>query len=327
MKILILNRAEVQQLLPMAACIELMAQTLATLARDEAVNPLRHLLRLPDRSGLMGMMPAYLANINAVGIKVITVFPRNEEEQHDSHQGGVMLFDGQQGRPLALVDAGAITAVRTAAVSGVATRLLARQDASDLAILGSGVQAASHLEAMLHARTIGRVRVWSRNLDHVQTFAQAESEKHGLRVEAMDSAKATVTGADIICTTTAASEPVLLGEWLSPGAHINAVGSSVPFARELDTPAVLQSRLFVDRRESTLNEAGDFLFPKQEGAIEDEHIRGEIGEILLGRVKGRESNKEITLFKSLGLAVEDVASAHFAYYQAIEKGLGTWVEW
>ncbi|MGQ0601104.1 MAG: ornithine cyclodeaminase family protein, partial [Anaerolineales bacterium] len=199
-------------------------------------------------------------------------------------------------------------------------------NADDLAILGAGVQARTHLEAMLLARSIRRVRLWSRDPEHARQFAERESQRHNMSVEPMATAREAVTGADLICTTTSAKEPVLLGEWLAPGAHINAVGSSVPFTRELDTAAMVKSKLFVDRRESTLNEAGDFLFPKKEGAITDDHIRGELGELLLGKMNGRESADEITLFKSLGLAVEDLASAHHIYQRAMERGIGVAVE-
>jgi ornithine cyclodeaminase/alanine dehydrogenase-like protein (mu-crystallin family) len=203
---------------------------------------------------------------------------------------------------------------------------LARRDAADLAILGAGTQARGHLEAMLAVRPIRRVRVWSLPVEQAHEFARSQSQKFGLPVEVAESARAAVEDAEIICTVTSAREPVLQGDWVSPGAHINAVGSSVPHTRELDTNAVVKSRLFVDRRESTLNEAGDFLFPKKEGAIDDDHIQGEIGEILTGRIKGRVSDGEITLFKSLGLAIEDLAAAHHVYHMAKEKGMGTWVE-
>jgi ornithine cyclodeaminase len=204
--------------------------------------------------------------------------------------------------------------------------LLARGEANDLALLGSGVQAKSHLAAMLAVRDIQRVRVWSRNADHARHFAQAQAKKHGINVEVSGSVAEAVAGADIICTTTAAPEPILHGDWLEPGVHINAVGSSVAFARELDTGAMVKSRLYVDRRESTVNEAGDFLFPQKEGAIDESHIVGEIGEILMGKVAGRQTDSEITLFKSLGLAVEDVASAYHIYKKATVTGRGTWVE-
>jgi ornithine cyclodeaminase len=272
------------------------------------------------------MMPGYLGDIQRMGLKIVSVFPGNHGTEYDSHIGAVLLYETKHGQLLAIIDASEITAIRTAAVSGVATRLLAREDAGDLAILGSGVQARSHLKAMRIARDIRRVRVWSRNPDHAQQFADRESQAHGVSIEPMFTVPEAVDGADIVCTTTSAPEPVLHGEWVAAGAHINAVGSSVPFTRELDTAAVAKSRLFVDRRESTVNEAGDFLFPKKEGAVGDDHILGEIGEILLGKVKGRESADEVTLFKSLGLAVEDIASAQHIYAKAVERGMGTAVE-
>jgi len=326
MKVHIINQAEVLQLLPMSECIEVMAEALKTLARGNAILPLRPVLWLPEKVGALGMMPSYLGDLKAMGLKVVSVFPGNHGTQYDSHQGAVMLFETEHGRLLAIVDASEITAIRTAATTAVATRLLAREEASDLAILGSGVQARTHLEAMLLARPIKRVRVWSRDPDHARHFAERESQRRGIKVEPMGTAQAAVAEADIICTTTAAREPVLLGEWIAPGAHVNAVGSSVAFTRELDTAAVVKASLFVDRRESTINEAGDFLFAKKEGAIGDDHIQGEIGEILLGRIVGRASAAEITLFKSLGLAVEDLAAAHHIYQKALEKGMGMAVE-
>jgi ornithine cyclodeaminase len=303
--------------------MDVMAEALKTLARGEAILPLRPVMWLPERVGALGMMPGYLGDIERMGLKIVSVVPGNHGTEYDSHIGAVLLYETKHGQLLAIIDASEITAIRTAAVSGVATRLLAREDASDLAILGSGVQARSHLKAMRIARNIRRVRVWSRNPDHAQQFGARESQAHGIPMFTVPEA---VAGADIICTTTSAPEPVLNGEWITAGAHVNAVGSSVPFTRELDTAAVVNSRLFVDRRESTVNEAGDFLFPKKEGAIGDDHILGEIGEILLGKVKGRQSADEVTVFKSLGLAVEDIASAQHIYAKAVEKGMGTAVE-
>jgi ornithine cyclodeaminase len=326
MQVLIVNQEEVPQLLPMAECMDAMAEVLATLARGQAILPLRAILWLPEKVGGLGLMPAALLPERVTGVKVITFFPGNEGTELDTHQGAVLLFEAERGRLLAMMDATSITAIRTAAVSGVATRLLAREEAGDLAILGSGTQARTHLEAMRTARKIRRVRVASRDLERARVFAERESGKHGIAIEPVASVREAVAGADIICTATSSSEPVLLGEWISPGAHVNAVGSSVPFARELDTAAVLRSRLYVDRRESALNEAGDFLIPKKEGAIGDDHILGEIGEILAGRLQGRQSPDEVTLFKSLGLAVEDVASARHIYQKAKASGTGRFLD-
>jgi alanine dehydrogenase len=227
---------------------------------------------------------------------------------------------------LAIVDATSVTAIRTAAASGAATKILAREDANDLAILGSGVQAKTHLDAMLVSRNIRNVRVWSPNKDHLRDFVQRESKRHNIEIKASTTAEEAIRNADLICTTTSCKEPIVLFDWLAPGAHINAVGACVPTTRELDSNTVARSRLYVDRLESALNEAGDFLIPKKEGLVDENHIQGEIGEVLIGRKKGRGSHDEITIFKSLGIAVEDLASANFLYEQASSKNVGTTVE-
>ena len=321
MDLLVINAAEVRSLLPMAACMEAMAAALKQLGRGEAQNPLRSVNWLPEKRGILLAMPALTEE--AMAIKVITVMPGNHGTPYDSHMGAVILFDAQYGRPLALMDATEITAIRTAAVSGVATRTLAREDAGDLAILGTGVQARSHLQSMLEARPLRRVRVWSRSAAHRADYVRWASEELDVEVEAVDSARAAVSGADLICTATATTEPVLQGAWLSPGAHINAVGSSTPTTRELDSAAMAMVSHFVDRRESTLDESGDYLIALQEGAIDDSHIRAELGEVLLGQARGRSNDEEITLFNSLGLAVEDLASAQVIWREAQRQGLGT----
>jgi alanine dehydrogenase len=323
---IILTQAEVRTLLPMGTCIDLMGDALEVLGRGEAINPLRTGVKMPDGAGLLGMMPGWMATPPALGIKVVAVFPGNHGTDFDSHQGLVALFDTTNGVPLVIMDASEVTAIRTAAASGLATRLLARETASDLAILGSGVQASTHLEAMLEVRKIERVRVYSPNESNRNAFAARASKRYALDVVAVDSAKACVEGADIICTATSSREPVLCGDWIAPGAHINAAGACFPASRELDTAAVVLARLFVDRRESAVNEAGDFLIARKEGAITDDKIEGEIGELLLGTLKGRQSDDEVTLFKSLGIAVEDLAAAHHVWRCAVEQEVGTIVE-
>jgi ornithine cyclodeaminase/alanine dehydrogenase-like protein (mu-crystallin family) len=326
MKVLIISQTEVARLLPMGECIEAMAQALEATARGDVLLPLRQVVLLPGDVGAIGSMPAYSRPLGAIGVKVITVFPGNRGTEFDSHQGAVLLFEAGHGRLNAIADASEVTAIRTAAVSGVATRLLARDDACDLAILGAGVQARTHLEAMLQVREIRSVRVWSPTPEHVRAFAERESRRHDVTIEPAGSAHGAVEGAHIICTTTSSRGPILEGEWVAPGAHINAVGASLKTARELDTAAVKQARLFVDRRESALNEAGEFLIAKAEGALGDEHILGELGDLLLGRLVGREALDDITLFKSLGLAVEDLAAVQHLYDRAVSQGEGTWVE-
>lgn len=322
MNVLVLSHTDVTRLLTMEACIEVMADALRATSQGGAVLPLRSVVWMPDRTGMIGLMPGFLEQaergVGNLGLKVVSIFPGNHAAGYDSHQGVVMLFDTRYGYPLAIMDASSITAIRTAACSGVATRALARDDAGDLAILGSGVQARTHLAAMRAVRTLRRVRVWSRTAANAQRFA-AESP---VPVEVMPTARAAVDGADLICTTTAAREPVLEGAWLAPGAHVNAVGACFAATRELDTAAVARARLVVDRKESTLNESGDFLFARREGAIGEDHILGELGDLLHGRFAGRRGAGDITLFKSLGIAIEDLASAHHIYTQALAQGAG-----
>ncbi len=327
MKVLFLNERDVHALLEMPACITLMHEALATLARGDAVQPLRSLVRLPDGSGLLGLMPGYLGEPRAFGLKVVSVMPGNHGTAYDSHQGVVMLFGTEHGEPLAIADATAITAVRTAAVSGAATRALARAGAGDLALLGSGAQARTHLAAMAAVRPLRRIRVWSRTGANAERFAREEGARAGLEIEACADAQSAVAGADLVCTTTSAREPVLHGRWLAPGAHVNAVGACFPASRELDTEAVARARFYTDRRESCLAESGDFLIARAEGAIGDAHLLGELGEVFVGSVRGRVAESDVTVFESLGLAVEDLASAHFLLSRARETGAGTWLEW
>jgi alanine dehydrogenase len=318
----ILNQAQVIELLPMVECVELMEAALMTLSRGEATLPLRTVFRVPPGQGVFGVMPAHLSQPAALGLKAIGVFPENAGTRLDSHQGLVLLFSPETGAPLAVMDASSITAIRTAAVSGVATRALSRPEAGDLAILGSGVQARTHLEAMAVVRPLQRVRAWSRDPGRLATFARWAGTRFGPAVEATDSAEAAVRGADLICTTTASRTPVVEAGWLEPGVHINAVGSSLPKARELDSATVAGARLVVDRRESAINEAGDYLIPLAEGAIRDGHIAGELGEVLLGRIPGRQSPAERTIFKSLGIAIEDLAAAYHVLAKAEAGNIG-----
>ena len=322
---LLVSHHDVLALLPMAECIDAMTEALRTLARGGALLPLRQVVRLPNGRDAFALMPAMLDEPAALGAKIITVFPGNDATPYDSHQGAVLLFDIELGRLIAILDASTITALRTAAVTAVATRALSRPESRRLALLGAGVQATTHLEAIGPGRPIDEVRVWSRSGDRARRFA-ARSVAPGVAIVVCNSAREAVDGADIVCTVTSSREPVVQGDWLAPGTHVNAIGASLATSRELDSAAVAKARLYVDRRESTLNEGGDFLVPKGEGLIGDDHIVGEVGELLLDppRVVGRRSADEITLFKSLGLAIEDVAAARRIYDRAVAIGAGTW---
>lgn len=310
----------------MDTCIGLMREAFERTARGETFFPLRPFILLPDRRGVLAMMPGYLTNPVAIGVKVITVFPGNLGTPRDAHQGPVLLFDPSHGALIAMMDASALTAIRTAAASAVATAVLSRSAAATLAILGSGVQARTHLEAIRLVRDIERIKLWSRTASRARDFAEQESHRHNIAIDVVDTPEQAVDGADIICTLTGATGPIVEGAWLPAGVHVNAVGSASPKMRELDTDAVVRATLFVDCRESALNEAGDFLIPKREGAIGDDHIAGELGDVLLGTSRGRQSDTEITLFKSLGVAVQDLVAAEYVYRKALDHGAGTAVE-
>jgi ornithine cyclodeaminase/alanine dehydrogenase-like protein (mu-crystallin family) len=316
--VLVLNQQEVERLLDMEGCIEAMAGALASLARAEVQVPLRQIVSAADGGSFLGLMPAHRAGEAPLySLKTVAVFPDNPKRGLDAHQGTVTLFDGETGQVRALMNASAITAIRTAAVSAVATRLLARDDAQELAILGAGVQARTHLEALRLVRDFEQVRVYSPTLEH----ARALAEEGG--AQAVESAEEAVRGADVVVTATNATEPVLWLEWLKRGVHVNAIGGRPPQMTELDPETVAAAAFYVDRRESAEAEAGDYRTALAEGAIGPDHIRGEIGEVLIGAAPGRSSPDELTVFRSLGLAVEDLAAAEYVVRRAREAGAGT----
>jgi ornithine cyclodeaminase/alanine dehydrogenase-like protein (mu-crystallin family) len=317
MSVLVLSEHDVRELLDMESCVAAMEDVLARLERGELTNPLRFVMR-PPGSVLMGLMPAHAAGEKPVfALKEIVISPSNSERGLDPHQGAVLLHDGESGELIAILNASPVTEIRTAAVSAVATKLLARPGSRTVAVLGSGVQGRSHVDAMQTVLDDPIIRIWSRNTSHAEALAL---ETHSLVAETVEEA---LDGADIVCTTTAAREPVLRRSWLRPGTHVNAVGSSVPSTRELDAETVAAASLFVDRRESTLNESGDYLLALAEGLIGPDHIRAELGELLTGRHPGRTGDDELTVFKSLGIAVEDLAAAELCVARARERGIGT----
>lgn len=318
--VLVLSEHDVRALLDMESCIDAMSEVLTSLARGELHQPLRIVMR-PPADELFGLMPAWRGGESPVfSLKEIVVSPANSARGLDPHQGGVLLHDGVTGKLIAILNASPITEIRTAAVSAVATRALARPGSAVIAILGSGVQGRSHVAAMRAVLPDGELRIWSRTPEHATGLAlQSHGTACGSVAEALD-------GADVVCTTTASREPILQRGWLAPGAHVNAVGSSVPSARELDTATIAAASLYVDRRESTENESGDYLTALAEGAIGPDHIRAELGEVLAGLHAGRASEDELTVFKSLGIAVEDLAAAELCVARARERGIGVEVD-
>jgi ornithine cyclodeaminase len=308
-----IDKERISSLLTMQECIEVMEKMFRSLAKGESGQPLRSLMWLPDKKGFLGMMPGYYETAGVMGVKLISVFHGNKDQGYPSHQGVVVLFDAKNGKPLMIFDGLEITALRTAAASALATKLLSREDSELLSIVGSGEQAQRHIESILLVRNIRQINIWSRKDKNASGLAHKISERYNLPVIVHKSANDAVENADIICTVTSSPQPVLCGDWIKKGTHINAVGSSTPSTRELDSNAVLNSKLYTDCYESILNEAGDFLIPKKEGVITDDHIWGDLGEVLLGMKKGRENKKEITLFKSLGIASEDIFSCWHIY--------------
>jgi ornithine cyclodeaminase/alanine dehydrogenase-like protein (mu-crystallin family) len=314
---LVLNQEEVERLLDMKGCIGAMENALAALARGQVEVPLRFVMSPAGEPSLLGLMPAHRAGDTPLySLKTVAVFPDNPKRGLDAHQGTVTLFDGETGEVRVLMNASAITAIRTAAVSAVATRLLAREDARVLGILGAGVQARSHLEALPLVRSFETVRIFSRTAEHAQALADE------VGAEAVGSAEEAVREADVVVTATSSAEPVLEREWLRAGVHVNAVGGRPPQMTELDTATIVDSAFFVDRRESAEAEAGDYRAALESGAISPGHIRAELGEVLIGSAPGRSSDDELTVFRSLGLAVEDLAAAEYVVARARETGAG-----
>jgi ornithine cyclodeaminase/alanine dehydrogenase-like protein (mu-crystallin family) len=314
---MVLSEHDVRELLDMPSCVEAMTEVLTSLARGELYNPLRSIARPPDADTLLGLMPAYrAAPSSAYALKEIVIVPTNPSRGLDTHMGGVLLHDGENGELLAIMNASPITEIRTAAVSAVATRALARSDAQRVAILGAGAQARGHVRAMRAVLDDPEIRIWARRLEAAEELAG----EVGATVS--PSVDAALFGAEVVCTTTASVEPIVEKRWLARGAHVNAVGSCFPTTRELDTETVAHSSFFTDRRESCLKEAGDYIIAAAEGAIGPDHIKAELGEVLAGMHPGREHEDETTVFESLGIAVEDLASAELVVRCARERGVG-----
>jgi ornithine cyclodeaminase/alanine dehydrogenase-like protein (mu-crystallin family) len=320
---LLLREEEVRAVASIRDLIPRMEEALRAFSTGGAVQPLRVVVPVSSHGGFLGAMPAHLAAPQALGAKLVAFFPTNEARGLPTHLAIVLLFDPATGRLEAILDGRWITEARTAAVSAVATRALAREEASTLAILGSGVQARSHLEAILEVRSIRRARVWSRTPGNAARFAGEASERFGLPVEVVPSAREAVRDAAVIVAATSSRGPVLEGKALPPGCHVNAIGACRPDWRELDAEAVARARLYVDSREAALAESGDLLLAIREGAIVEGHVVAEIGAVLAGAAPGRGAREEITLFKSLGLAVEDVSAARFVVEAARARGLGS----
>lgn len=327
MKVRMLNAQAVRQLLPMDRCVDLMRKAMLMVAQQQTIQPIRSALQLPDGKGLLSMMPGYTADPRWLGIKVVSVFPENFGSDRGSHQGAVLLFEPEHGSLAAIVDGREITAIRTAAATAVATDALAKRDASTLAILGYGEQARVHVQSLALVRPIERVLVWGRDLARAKRFCEWAATQIGARLEAVPEAPLAIAEADVICTTTAAPEPILEGKWLHPGQHLNVVGSSIPTTAEIDAEAVIRCRVFADFKESALQLAGELRRAREAGMVGEDHVLGSVGEVLAGQIVGRSSEDDITMFKSLGMICEDLVTADFLLRESERQGIGSVVEW
>jgi len=320
-----LNEADVRSVLTVGDLLEPMEQALAGFSAGRVVQPVRSVVPVAAGPGLFGVMPADFPDRQALGAKLVTVFGGNREKGLPSHLAIVVLLDEHTGQLRAVMDGRYITEIRTAAVSAVAARHLARADARELAILGSGVQARSHLLAMALVRTLAAVRVWSPNRAHRESFV-AEMQRHApCRITACAGAEECVRDADLVVAATSSKTPVILSGAVEDGAHVTGVGACRPDERELDPLLVRRGRLFVDSRDAALQEAGDVLLAIEEKTFGPDVIESEIGNVIAGRTPGRRSDRDVTVFKSLGLAVEDLAAADLACSRAAERGVGRMV--
>lgn len=319
----LLTEAQVRSLLPMSDLIPAMEAALARFSSGEVLQPVRTVLTVGPTRAFFGLMPAYIEQPPRLGAKLVTVFNDNHARGLPSHLATIALLDPDTGALSALMDGRYITEARTAAVSAVSARFLARPDAHVLAIIGSGVQARSHLEAYAEVRALGEARVWSPNPRSRGRFVEEMTGRVAVPLRACTSAQEAVAGADLVVLATSSPVPVIENEWVASGAHVVSVGACRPDQREMPPDLVARGRLFVDSRQAALVESGDIVMGLRERWFAESHIAGEIGEVVLGRVAGRRSPDEITIFKSLGLAVEDVVAADLVLRRAIETGAGT----
>ncbi len=319
----LLTEQQVQSLLPMGDLIAAMEAALARFSAGEVLQPVRSVLTVGPTKAYFGLMPAYVPNPASLGAKLVTVFADNPSKHLPSHLATILLLDPETGSLQALMDGRYITEARTAAVSAVSARFLAKRDASTLAIIGSGVQARSHLEAFAEVRQLKDVRVWSPKAASRDRFVSEMSGHVAAAIHAADTAEAAVRGADLIVLATSSTTPVIKDAWVDAGAHVVSVGACRPDQREMDPALVVRARLYVDSRAAALVESGDVVMGMADGLFTAAHIRGELGEVVLGRVEGRASDGDVTIFKSLGMAVEDVVAADLVLRRAVETGAGT----
>lgn len=325
MTLTVINAEQLRTLLPMGECIDVMEPAMIAASLGSISMPPRSMAPIINDHGLQALMPGSSAELGKFGSKILSIVPANAGKGLPVIQGFVALFDFETGEPLAIIEGAEITAIRTAAASGLATRLLAREDARSCGIFGTGVQALSHIDAICAVRPIEEIIIWGRNADKARELAKSQASRSGLKVIATEDA-ALAGACDVLCTVTASEEPVLRGEWVQAGAHLNLVGAHSLQSREVDSTLVKKSRIYTDLMESLRQEGGDIMIPLAEGAIAEDQIMGEIGNLCAGKIEGRTDDKQITLYKSHGINAQDMYAAAHVYEQARKTGTGTVVD-
>ena len=322
----IITEAQVEAHLSTPDCIDAMRRAMIAVSKGETHLPIRQFMPVSGAPGKMAIMPGVVGGPQdapwCFGIKLVCKYEREPDSPYGTHVGMVLVFDAEKGLPLAMIEGSSLTAIRTAAASAMATDLLARKDASKLLVLGCGEQALRHIRSMRAVRNIDSVSVWGRNKERSIAFAKSVGEQENIMIEVIDNLQEAAGAADLICTTTSAKEPILKGEWLSHGVHVNLVGSAIPTTAEADDACVSRSRFFVDYRPAAMAAAGELLNAIKSGAVAETHIAAEIGEVAMNSASGRTSEDDITVYKSLGVSAQDLAAAHILYEKASAEGFG-----
>ena len=323
---LILNRSHVRNLLPMKACIELMRDAMISVSSGKTVLPPRQFMPIPGRDGKMGLMPGFSAGMHAkddaFGVKIVSKYVREADDPAGTHVGMVILFDAERGLPVAMMEGGELTAIRTAATSAMATDLLARKDARSLLILGAGEEAYHHARSIALVRPLRTISIWARRPEQAENLIARLGPIEGTSLEVVTELDSAIADADILCTTTSAPNPILFGRSLRPGQHLTLVGSAIPSTVEIDSDAVAKGRFFVDQRQAALLAAGEFLRAIGDGSVNESHILGEIGEVAMGTVAGRTSEVDVTIYKSLGVLAQDIWAARYVVNAARVSKVG-----
>ncbi len=323
----IMNSSAVAEALSHSDCIDTLEAAMHAVSHGGTIMPLRQYMDIPGGEGKFTLMPGYLDNPTSFGVKIVSKFPREVDSPFGSHVGAVVVFDPELGMPLAILDAAELTAIRTASASALATKILARDDSRVLAILGTGTEALHHARALVCVRDINEIRIWGRTKENAEKLAEIIRTELKVDVKVISEVKEAVSDANIVCTTTSAKTPVLKGNWLPEGSHVNLVGAAILSAAEADVDVVTRSRFFVDSRASAMAQAGELNAAIEAGLVDEKHILGEIGELLKNPEKGRTSEKDITVYKSLGVVAQDLAAGLKAYQTAQESNIGLELDW